>query len=143
MITLDQFQSQVSAIQLAVPDLRAKDHADYIAEYGVRTDDQAMVFHFFPKKSLLALSRMTDEQLKARYPADRLALMEKTKDWDNSFGMDKRLERAIPKCFKTENVSADYADEMSSFCIIVGGLGASADPWPLVNRFFSEIDAPL
>lgn len=143
MITFDEFEKQVSSIRRAIPDLLAKDSAQYIAEYGVRSDDQAMVFHFFPKKSLMELHKINDEQARARYTVPQLEKLTETKDWDKSYGMDKRLERAIPKCFKVENVSADYADEMSSFCVIVGGLGASLDPWPLVNRFFAEIDAPL
>lgn len=97
-----------------VPNPLAKDTKNYLVEYGVRIDDGAMVFHFF-------------------VPKDR-------NDWDPAYAMDKRLERAIPACFSVERVSADFAREMNSFNVIVGGLGASPDPWPLVEKFFQALD---
>jgi hypothetical protein len=99
-----------------IPHPLARDTKDYLVEYGVRLDDQAFVFHFFS-------------------PKDR-------ETWDPSAKMDERLKRAIDKCFRVQDVTAGFAPEMDSFYIIVGGLGASLDPWPLVDRFFRAVDDP-
>lgn len=99
-----------------VPNLLARDTKDYLVEYGVRVDDKAMVFHFFS-------------------PKDRST-------WDPEANMDQRLKRAIDICFPVKKVTAGFADELDSFYVIVGELGASPDPWPLVERFFRVLDAP-
>ncbi len=106
-----------SSLKEAVPDLLAKDTPGYLVEYGIRIDDGAMVFHFFP-------------------PKDR-------GDWDPGWRMDTRLERALPGCFDVSAVSAGYAEELRSFYVIVGGLGSAPDPWPSVERFFAAIDSAL
>ena len=102
------------SLKAHIPDLLAKDSKHYLVEYGSRVDDGAMVFHFFSGKD--------------------------DPGWDASYRMDKRLEHAIRACFNTATVSADYSDDVQSFCVIVHGLGAALDPWPLVERFFSEIE---
>jgi len=103
-----------SSLSTHIPEPLAKDTADYLVEYGIRVDDAAMVFHFFPAKD--------------------------AKDWKESYHMPDRLEHAIQACFDTTKVRANYVSELKSFCIIVYGLGAGPDPWPLVERFFSEIE---
>lgn len=97
-----------------VPHPLARDTKDYLVEYGVRLDDQAFVFHFYS-------------------PKDR-------DTWDPAAQMDRRLKSAIDRCFRVETVTAGFAPEMDSFYVIVGGLGAAPDPWPLVDRFFRAVD---
>lgn len=110
-----------SSLREALPNRLARVTTYYVAEYGVRYDDGAVVFQFFPP--------------------------DRTKDsngsWDPSFKMPERLEKAMPQCFRLENLKAVFTEELNSFCIIVKNLGVSPDPWPIVERFFSVIDAPL
>ncbi len=105
------------ALKTHIPNLLAKDTKNYLVEYGVRIDDDAMVFHFFSAKD-----------------AD---------DWDPDYRMNDRLEAAIRACFNTDKVVAEYIEDMQSFCIIVHDLGAAPDPWPMVARFFDSIEKPL
>lgn len=98
-----------------VPNPLALDTPNFLVEYGVRVDDQAMVFHFFSAK---------DRQT-----------------WDPSYGMEKRLEAAIAKNFDTQKVTCGFALEMDSFYVIVGGLGAGPDPFPLAERFLRDVEA--
>lgn len=102
------------SLKTHIPELLAKDTPNYLVEYGVRVDDAAMVFHFFSPKDAT--------------------------DWDESYAMTRRLEHAIKSCFDVAKVRAEYISDMRSFCIIVRDLGAALDPWPLVERFFSEIE---
>jgi hypothetical protein len=106
----------ISNLSDAIPERLAKEAPNYLVEYGIRFDDAAMVFHFFP-------------------PMHR-------QDWDPEWKMNERLERAIAETFDTDLVSADYADEVRSFCVIVRGLGCAPDPFPLVELFFERIDSP-
>jgi hypothetical protein len=100
-----------------VPNPLALDTPNFLVEYGVRLDDQAMVFHFFSAK-------------------DRPT-------WDPTYHMEQRLKRAVDKNFDTQKVSCGYALEMDSFYVIVGGLGAGPDPLPLAERFLRDVEAPL
>lgn len=103
-----------AGLRQSIPNLLAMDTKNWLSQYGIREDDSAMVFHFFPKTK-----------------------------WDPRYKMDKRLEAAIEKCFDTTRVRADFAEELDSFCVIVAGFGASLDPWPMVHRFLSSIDDAL
>lgn len=98
-----------------IPNPLAMDTPNFLVEYGIRVDDQAMVFHFFSAK-------------------DRST-------WDPEYRMDERLRRAIDANFDTRKITCGYALEMDSFYVIVGGLGAGPDPWPLVERFLSDVQA--
>jgi len=100
-----------------IPNPLAMDTPNFLVEYGVRIDDQAVVFHFFSAK-------------------DRST-------WDPEYRMDERLRRAIDANFDTRKITCGFAAEMDSFYVIVGGLGAGPDPWPLVERFLSDVQAPL
>lgn len=126
MSTAPQFEAAPVAPQDAIPDRLAREHKSYLVEYGIRTDDYSFVFHFFP-------------------PLD-------VKKFDPAFKIAARLERAIPACFDLRKIMANEVLEATrsaedditpSYCVIVRGLGSSLDPWPLVNRFFEEIEAPL
>lgn len=123
--TDEPWSNPVAGITDAIPERLAKQHQEYIAVYGIRADDQAMVFHFYPPGT------------------DFAAQPQKIGTWGQEWRMDERLERAIPHAFKVEFVKAVYTAEMKSFCIIVRGLGHSPDPWFFVHRFFEKIDAPL
>lgn len=118
--TLDDVAAR--GMQDAIPNRMAKQTKNYDVQYGVREDDKAMVFHFFPPGS---------------DPPKKIAA------WNEAYKMNERLERALPATFDVSSVTATYTEEMRSFCIIVGGLGRSMDPWHYVHRFFAKIDEPL
>lgn len=87
----------------------------YLVEYGVRVNDNAMVFHFFPiPDNLDAWKRLE---------------------------MPKRLEAALPQCFELSRVTAGYEPEYDSFYVIAGGYGNVPDPRGLAHRFLSRVDA--
>jgi hypothetical protein len=108
---------RASSLMPHIPNPLALDTPNFLVEYGVRADDQAFVFHFF-------------------------SAMDKS-EWDPAYKMDVRLRRGIDKNFDTTKVTCGFAVEVDSFYVIVGGLGAGPDPWPLVNRFLSDVQAPL
>lgn len=118
MTLADSNLQDVSANNLmqALPDLLAKETPHYVVEYGLRYDDGALVFHFFPAEG---------------------------EYWDPTYKMDQRLERAIRETFDTDRVSADYQEEIRSFCVIFGGAAHAPDPLALAPMFFEWIDAPL
>jgi len=116
----------VRGLRDAVADRQVKQTPNYFVEYGVREDDGSMIFHFYPPN--------TDW---SEYPPKKIG------SWPTAYQMADRLERAMPIVFDVQFIKARYTEELASFCIIVRGLGRSPDPWPLVNRFFSLIDAPL
>ncbi len=105
-----------SGLKHAIPALLAKQTADYEVEYGIREDDGAIVFHFYaPGRG----------------------------EWDPAWDATARLERALPMCFDTSKLHAEYISIVHSYCIIVKDLGFSPDPWPLVERFLSEVERGL
>lgn len=85
---------------------------NYIAEYGVREDDDALVIHFFPPEQ----------------------------GWNTEYGIDKRLERAIQEILDTSRVTATYEPEVDSFCIVAGQYGSVPDFRMLVKRFLDAVD---
>ena len=106
----------VSASSLAtqVPNPLAKDTPNFLVEYGVRSDDHAMIFHFFSGKD--------------------------QREWNPEFQMDKRLEAAMDAHLDTSVVSAGFTQEIDSFYVFAGGLGGAPDPLPLVEKFLSAIE---
>lgn len=101
----------LSAVSTAIPNPLARDHAEYLAEYGIRTDDDAIVIHLFPKGSR----------------------------WTPSFLVGDRLRRAVDGL--PHPARADYAPELDSFCVVVYGLGGAPDPWPAIDRFFQTFES--
>lgn len=119
-------QQAAKGLQDAIPNRLARQTENYTVEYGVRADDSAMVFHFYPPG--------TDW---SKYPPEEIG------QWRPNYRMHERLERAMPQSFDIKFLKATFTEETQSFCIIVAGLGKSPDPEPLVARFFARIDAPL
>lgn len=98
-------------IQIAVPEERTFECGLFNAEYGVRTDDSAMVFHFFPAGE----------------------------EWDHE-RLRTGLSEAIKTCFDPENVQAEYVPELESYCVLVGGMGLMPDPWTYAEIFLKRIE---
>jgi len=90
----------VKGLTDAIPNRMARQTSNYIVIYGPRTDDGAMVFHFYPPGS---------------DPPNLLG------EWREDYRIHDRLESAIPKVFDVRFVRATYTDELKSFCIIVAG----------------------
>lgn len=104
------------ALTEALPNPLAKETANYVVEYGIRPDDGALVFHFFPARG---------------------------EDWDLGYQMNKRLERALHEVFGRKAARADFVDELRSFCVIVWGMASVPDPMSAAATFFDSIDAAL
>lgn len=106
-------------IEEALSDLRGRssDHCD--AEWGVRKDDNALVFHFFPPG----------------YAAHNAT------EWRTWSTFRDALERAILACFGRQGYRADYVPELSSFCLIVKPVPAVPDLTALIEQFFSLLEA--
>lgn len=117
------------SLEEAIPHRKAKDTAHFYVEYGVRRDDDAMVFHFYSSKEH-ALGVLEGGRVDGTL-------------WPASYDITARLERGIVKNFAIDCVRATYSGELDSYCIIVQDLGKSLDPWLLVERFLSGIDDPL
>lgn len=103
----------LGSLKTAIPDVLAKETSAFIAHYGVRFDDQALVFHFFPPRN-------------AEWPAD----------------MSERLEKAIAEHFDVSRVTADYTTELNSFCVIYGGGGLLLSPLTSANLFLESVLGP-
>lgn len=110
------------SLQEDVPDRQAISREKYVADWGVRVSDNALVLHFFPP--LTAEGKISE-------------------DWDYTYEMDKRLERAIPSVFDVSRVTAGFEKEYNSFFIIVGGGGSVLDVRLFVQRFLDAVDLPL
>jgi hypothetical protein len=104
-----------SSLALQIPDQRVEETPLYTVKHGIRTDDYAVVFQFFPPQG----------------------------GWNPAFKMDKRLELCIPKNFGNFPIHTSFATELDSFCVIVGRLGRAIEPTPLIDLFLSEISTCL
>lgn len=107
-------------IQTQVKEFFASDRGDYLAEWGVRVTDRALIYHFYPPKG-------TENQ-------------PNTMGWDPSYDMPGRLQEAIKAVFDTSRITCGFAEEQKSFYVIAGGYGRGLDPRPLAERFLDEID---
>lgn len=107
-----------SALREAIVVLRGRSSPLTDAEYGVRSDDGALVFHFYP-------------------PGWALQGPVEWKDW---YGFRDRLERAILAHFPPPQVEAGYVPELQSFWVIARRSRAF-DETALVESFFRELEA--
>lgn len=123
----ESWDTVLGGLEDALPDRKVHDCEEWLCEYGVRTDDRAMVFQFFPKRLIPDLK---DKEGKG------------VAGWSEGYGMPQRLERAL-KHFDPKDLNAKFIELTNSFNVIIGGLGESLDPGPQVKRFFDEIEAPL
>jgi hypothetical protein len=89
------------------------------AEYGNRTDDGALVFHFFPPG----------------YAANDRA------EWPNWHDFRDRLEKAILESFSLEHIDANYVEELKSFYLIVKPAPQGPNVTALITRFFVKLEA--
>lgn len=121
---LEALSSDIGGIEDSIPDRLAKDTAEWLCEHGIRTDDQAMVFHFYPKRQIPGVFDKEGNPVAG---------------WSEDYHMDRRLDQAL-KMFDPEDLNCKFIETHNSFNVIVGGLGAALDPWPLVEKFFSRIE---
>lgn len=108
----DTTHINASSLREALPNRLAKQFPKFTVEYGIREDDRAGVFHFYPPKN---------------------------ENWDPNYRMDERLKFAIDKALRPERVSADFAEEQNSFCVIVKDLGLAIDYFSVFDAFFELV----
>lgn len=109
----------LDAVQEQLSDMRARNSPVCDAEWGVRLDDGALVFHFFP-------------------PGYARAGVTEWLDWS---GFRDALERALLRSFPPNTLDAGYAEELSSFFVIVKPRPQSADLVQLIERFFVDLES--
>jgi len=105
-------------VEAVIPDPKAEARLHYVANYGRRITDGALVFHLFPP--------LTD--------AGSIG------EWGEDSTITQRLERAIPATFDVDRVTAGYEETMDSFYVICGGYGDVPDMRLLIKRFLDAID---
>lgn len=110
-------------IRTQVKEFFASDRGEYLAEWGVRVTDRALIFHFYPPRG------PEDED------GELVAL-----EWNPSFDMPTRLQVALDAVFDTDRITCGFVDEERSFYVIAGGYGRGFDPRPLAERFLDRID---
>lgn len=106
-------------IQEAIPDLLARNSAHCDTQYGTRTDDGALVFHFFPPGHALNSDM----------------------DWADWRAFRNALEHAAMRCFDHNAIDADYVPELKSFYLRIKPRPAVPDLTALIERFFSILEA--
>jgi len=116
------FSLTETPIREDVPNREAGAYEKFVVDWGVRLTDRALVMHFYPP--LNSEGKISD-------------------DWDASYEMDKRLDRAMPQVFDVSRITAGFEREFNSFFVIVGGGGQVLDVRLLVQRFLDAIQAPL
>jgi hypothetical protein len=116
------FTLSETPIREDVPDRQAEARAHFVADWGIRLTDNALVIHLYP-------------------PLDAGGKI--SEDWDATYQMDKRLDRAMPQCFDVSSLTAGFEPEYNSFFVIYGGGGLLLDVRLLVGRFLDAIEAPL
>jgi hypothetical protein len=116
------FTLSETAIREDVPDRKAEAREHFVADWGIRVTDNALVIHLFP-------------------PLDDTGSL--SEEWEAGYQMDKRLDRAMPAVFDVSNLTAGFEPMYNSFYIIVGSGGLTFDPRLLVRRFLDAIEEPL
>lgn len=109
----------VSALEEAIPELLARSSPLFDAQYGSRSDDDALIFHFYP-------------------PGHAIGASEGWTDWT---AFRDRLEQAIMRCFDLVCVEADYVSELESFFLMVRPPPQVPDQTALIEKFFSLLEA--
>lgn len=108
-----------SAIQEQLRDIRARNSATCDVEYGIRSDDNALVFHFFPPGYAL----------------------DSGKDWADWTAFRDKLEKALLAHFAKPSIDAGYAQELRSFHAIIKPRPLVPDLTALLEDFFEQLEA--
>ncbi len=101
-------------------DLQARNRPRYDVEWGIRVDDGALVFHFFPPG----------------YAANSSA------NWPNWTDFRDRLENAALGTFDRDAVMGDFVAELKSFYLIIKPLPPSPDLNGLVEQMLAKLELP-
>lgn len=129
LLSVSEQELNGSSLHDAIPNRLAKEYSRFFVEYGVRSDDGAIVMHFYAS---------------ARFAKEALTGFVSNRPLDWTEGFERRLVSAIRATFgeqpTRDEVEARYTEEYDSYCLILRRLGAAPDPWPLVERFFHRID---
>lgn len=106
---------RLASLQASVPDPLIEKNKHYQAIYGIRTEDNALVFHFFP-------------------PGDDA-------QWAKTFDPEKVLTPAIEALLDPARVFGDYAKELNSFCVIYRAGGLLPAPFILARQLLDRVTA--
>jgi hypothetical protein len=104
--------ASLKSLRTAIPELLAEENELFKVQYGIREDDHAMVFHFFPPQ----------------------------KGWPDD--ISARLTSAMTEHLPSEHIRADYVTELDSFCIIYYGGGMIPAPYGVAKLFLAAVRGP-
>jgi hypothetical protein len=107
----------LSALKATIPEILGIVLKHTTVLYGIRTEDEALVFQFFPK----------DQEA----------------GWSEAWDPDVCLTPVIESMMETTRVSADYVPELNSFCVIYGGGGLMPAPLAFASEFLRRVEKSL
>lgn len=105
----------LGGLEVDIPNAQSHIAEKFLVTYGVRTDDDAMIFHFFAPVG---------------------------EDWDPAFGMTDRLNYVTPKFYPLDQykVKGGFTSEMDSYFVIVPGAGSTiTDPLQTAKKYLNAI----
>lgn len=112
-------------LQQSIPDVHVSARPFFYAEYGVRSDDDAMVVHLYVPS----------------YSYEKLVNKQITESFNVS-----AAERAITAAAeatlapKRLQVVGNYVRELDSFCLEIFDLGKAFDPYAVVEQFLERLE---
>lgn len=122
-VTIQNTLSPLANLQDSLASRKAYRSEAYTLEWGVRTDDNALILHVYP-------------------PLVGIGGEAKLGDWTNE-GLDTALTEVIAQVLDTQRVTAGFQPEENSFYIIAGGYGGVLNVRELVEHFREMLDAHL
>ena len=114
--TLDDMDlTPLTGLETHIPDIQSFVHDEFLVSYGVRTDDLAMVFHFFA-------------------PPGR--------SWNDEFRMVDRLNDVTGDHYPLDRhkVKGGFTEELDSYFVIVPGAAeAITPPLDIANKYLNAV----
>jgi hypothetical protein len=113
--TENMSEIHLASLQAAIPDPLIDKTDHYQVIYGIRTEDRALVFHFFPPEG--------------------------STDWPSTFDPQKVLTPAITALMDSARVFGDYSKEVNSFCVIYRAGGLLPAPFIFARQFLDRAES--
>ena len=124
----DESELEGSNVRDAIPNRLGKVSSNFFAEYGIREDDGVFIMHIY------ASPKHAEHYLRG---GDTTCY----EDWARGF--HSVLDRALAATFgddpPSDVLEATYMTDIRSYCLVSRRLGASPDPWPRIDKLFTEI----
>lgn len=113
--TANMSDIHLASLEAAIPDPLIDKTPHYQVIYGIRIEDNALVFHFFPPDG--------------------------SNDWAPTFDPQKVLTPAISALMDPARAFGDYSKEVNSFCVIYRAGGLLPAPFIFARQFLDRADS--